>query len=87
LVARNSVSTVPPATLDILLDSNTVLLPFGTKVDFVSGAREILDETGRALSDVGSSLDDVFLDLENEGLMQFEEAYISLLAALQSKYL
>lgn len=79
LVARDTVNTMPQATLDATADhgritGNTVL-----------GTYEQAQDDFAALADVGVSLTDVFTVLEQEGVDKFVDSWKSLLEALSAK--
>ncbi|WP_067605409.1 transaldolase [Nocardiopsis listeri] len=79
LVARDTVNTMPQATLDATADhgritGNTVL-----------GTYEQSQDDFAALADVGVSLTDVFTVLEKEGVDKFVDSWKSLLEALSAK--
>ncbi|SIO87153.1 transaldolase [Nocardiopsis sp. JB363] len=79
LVARDTVNTMPQATLDATADhgritGNTVL-----------GTYEQARDDFAALADAGVSLTDVFAVLEQEGVDKFVDSWKSLLDALSAK--
>lgn len=79
LVARDTVNTMPQATLDATADhgritGNTVL-----------GTYEQAQDDFAALADAGVSLTDVFTVLEREGVDKFVDSWKSLLEALSAK--
>ena len=79
LVARDTVNTVPPATLDALLDHGKV--EADTILADLDGARALLD----ALSKAGISLSDVTDQLVVEGVKSFADSFEQMLAAIGKK--
>jgi len=79
LVARDTVNTMPPATLDALLDHGNV------KPDMIltdlDGARASLDALARA----NISLADVTNQLVTEGVKSFADSFEQMLAAIAKK--
>ncbi|MEW6645886.1 MAG: transaldolase [Pseudomonadota bacterium] len=78
LIGRDTVNTLPPATLKAFLDHGRVA------TSLVSG----MEEAGRVLAQVaalGIDLDAVCEQLQREGVKQFADAYDQLLAALRQK--
>jgi transaldolase/glucose-6-phosphate isomerase len=78
LIGKNTVNTVPPATLDAFIDHGTVAV---TLEDGLKEARANLD----SLATLGISLDQVTSDLLTEGLALFAEAFDRLLANVEKK--
>lgn len=78
LIGKNTVNTVPPATLDAFIDHGTVAL---TLEDGLKEARASLE----LLASQGISLDQVTSDLLDEGRKLFEEAFDRLLANVEKK--
>ncbi len=79
LVGPNTVNTVPPATLDALLD-HLVVRPDAVEED-VPGARATLDELAAA----GISLADVTAKLQGDGVTSFADSYNAMLDAIGTK--
>jgi transaldolase/glucose-6-phosphate isomerase len=79
LVAQKTVNTLPPATLDALLDHGTVKAD--TAEDDVAGAHATID----ALAQAGVSLPDVMLKLQVEGVKSFADSYNAMLGAISAK--
>ncbi len=79
VVARQTVNTVPPATLDALLDHG-VVRPDSIEED-LAGARATLAE----LSAAQISLYDVTQKLQEDGVKQFADSYNAMLGAIESK--
>jgi transaldolase len=75
LVGRDTVNTLPPATLDAFRDHGRVRASLTEDVD---GARRVMGD----LSAVGISLDEVTGRLLDEGVQLFAEAYDKLIAAI-----
>lgn len=78
LIGKDTVNTVPPATLDAFIDHGTVAV---TLEDGIKEARASLE----SLASLGISLDQVTADLLKEGLTLFEEAFDRLLANVEKK--
>ncbi|CAN5834250.1 transaldolase [soil metagenome] len=78
LIAPDTVSTMPEATLDAFDTEGTVARTADANP---GGARRILDR----LAEVGIDLDAVTRQLEDEGVAAFEKSYDELLSSLQVK--
>jgi len=78
LIGPDTVNTLPPATLDALLDHGEVAPTIGRGVD--SAAHSLA-----ALRSLGISLPDITRQLEDEGVDAFASAWRELLAALEEK--
>lgn len=79
LVAPGTVNTMPGATMEAFADHGT------TNTDSILGRPE---ESARVFDDlarVGVDLDDVFAQLEREGVAKFEKAWNELLATMASE--
>ncbi len=68
LIGNNTVNTVPPQTLDALLDHAEIVEKIATGLP---AARQLFED----LASVGINLKQVTDDLEAEGVKSFEEAY------------
>ena len=79
LIGRDTVNTMPPATMDAYRDHGTAK-PH-TVEDDVSGARATL----LALESHGISLDEVTGELVEDGVHQFADAFDKLFATIKSK--
>ena len=79
VIAEHTVNTVPPATLDALLD-HAVIRPNAIQED-MPGAHEVSASLARA----GVSLDDISRKLQTEGVKLFADSYTALLAAVETK--
>jgi transaldolase len=79
LVAKDTVNTVPPATLDALLDHGKVQPD--TALADLAGARATLD----ALAKAGISLDGVTETLVAEGVKSFADSFKAMLDAIAKK--
>ncbi len=79
VVARNTVNTMPPQTLDGLLDHGKVVPD--TILQDVDGARD----TFKRLADSGISLFDVTYQLQVEGVSAFSDSFAGLLGAIVFK--
>jgi transaldolase/glucose-6-phosphate isomerase len=79
VVARQTVNTVPPATLDALLDHG-IVRPNSIEED-LPGARAAL----AALAAAQISLYDVTEKLQEDGVKLFADSYNAMLAAIESK--
>jgi transaldolase/glucose-6-phosphate isomerase len=79
LTARETVNTVPPQTLDALLDHGTVRP--NAILENVDGAAGIVERLGKA----GISVYDVTEALVAEGVKSFADSFAAMLAAIESK--
>ena len=79
LVARNTVNTVPPATLDALLDHGTIKAD--TLVGLNAESKRVLGELAKAKI----SLFEVTNKLQQEGVDSFVQSYRALLDAISYK--
>jgi transaldolase/glucose-6-phosphate isomerase len=79
VVGRHTVNTVPPATLDALMDHGKVV-PDTVESD-LEGARATLE----ALAKAHISLFDVTLQLQIEGVKSFADSYDAMLKAIEYK--
>jgi len=79
LIGRDTVNTMPPATMDAFRDHGRVVAD--TIEADVDGARETLDLLGR----LGISLDQIAAELVVDGVKQFSGAADTLLAAVERK--
>jgi len=79
LIGKNTVNTVPPATLDALLDHGQV------RPDSVEKKLEDAHATIAALAQAQISLFDVTQKLQTEGVKSFADSYNAMLAAISSK--
>jgi transaldolase len=78
LIGPHTVNTMPPKTLDALLDHGVVRRTIDSGVD----------EAGRDLAQLaalGVSLDEVTDELEKEGVQKFADAFTALLGAIEEK--
>ena len=80
LIARNSVNTIPPKTLDAFLDHGVAELSIEKDLDEAKAAMA-------ALSNFGIDFAEISQTLEDEGVEKFEKAYASLLEIIESKRL
>lgn len=80
LIGPQTVSTIPPKTLEEFIDHGTVKLTLESEL---AEARAQLD----SLSEVGLNLYDVTQELLDEGLETFAEAYDSVIKAITDKKL
>src|SRR6202035_2254313 len=79
LVGRDTVNTVPPNTLEALLDHGTVKCD--TVVEGVEGARAVIEGLAKAQI----SLYDVTEELVAEGVKSFAASFDQMLAAIGGK--
>ncbi len=79
LVGRNTVNTVPPATLDALLDHGKI------RPDTIEEDLDDAHATIEALSKAQISLFDVTQKLQLEGVKSFADSYNAMLAAIAKK--
>jgi transaldolase len=78
LIAPTSVDTMPPETLEAYRDHGV------PKVRIRDDA-EVAHADVRALRDIGISLDDAAVELENEGVRKFADSFDSLMQAIGEK--
>lgn len=78
LIGPDTVNTLPPATLDALLDHGTAAATIGRGVDTAVHSLE-------ALRSLGISLTDITAQLEEEGVDAFATSWRELLSALDDK--
>src|SRR5262249_12095791 len=78
LIGRDTINTMPPATIDAFRDHGRVR---PTLEQDIAGA----EQTMATLADCGISIDDVTAKLTEEGVRQFAEAFDKLLGALTRK--
>lgn len=79
LIGRDTVNTLPPATMDAFRDHG-IIAPDAIEQD-VAGARATLD----ALERLGISLEDVAKGLVTDGVKQFADAFDKVLAAVTAQ--
>jgi len=79
LIGRDTVDTIPPATMDAFRDHGTVI-PDAIEQD-VAGARALLAE----LEENGVSLKEVTDELVKEGVQQFADAFDKLFATIAKR--
>lgn len=79
VVARNTINTMPPQTLDALLDHGKVV------PDSVLQGVDEARETCKRLADAGISLFDVTHQLQVEGVAAFNDSFAALLGAIVYK--
>jgi transaldolase/glucose-6-phosphate isomerase len=79
LVGKNTVNTLPPATLDALLDHGTV------SADTVEAGLPEAHATLDALAKAGISIADVTRKLQLDGVKSFADSYNAMLGAIASK--
>ena len=78
LIGPHSVNTLPDATMEAFSDHGSIAETITNNVD---GARKVLDE----LSRLGIDMSAVAHQLENEGVISFQQSFNDLLAALEAK--
>ena len=78
LVGSDTVNTVPPQTLVAFLDHGKVAVTVDKDV-------ETAHQNITALESVGISMDQVTLELENEGVKAFADAFESLIQTIENK--
>lgn len=78
LIGRDTVNTVPPATLDAFLDHGTIAPALGQGLD---NARSQLKQ----LADLGIDLDAITQALQDEGVASFAKSFESLMAGVAAK--
>ena len=78
LIGRDTVNTVPPATLDAFLDHGTIAPTLGQGID---NARSQLEQ----LAGLGIDLDAMTQTLQEEGVAGFTKSFESLIAGLATK--
>jgi transaldolase/glucose-6-phosphate isomerase len=79
LVAHDTVNTMPPATLDALMDHGKITCD--TISNDVAGARSVIASLAKA----NISLFDVTQALEDEGVKSFADSFNAMLGAISSK--
>jgi transaldolase/glucose-6-phosphate isomerase len=79
VVGRDTVNTMPPNTLDALLDHGTIV------PDTVQSDSAAATETIKALHSAGISLFDVTYQLQVEGVASFSDSFAALLGAIVYK--
>jgi transaldolase/glucose-6-phosphate isomerase len=79
LIGRETIDTIPPATMDAFRDHGAVI-PDAIEQD-VSGARALLAE----LEENGVSLKDITDELVKDGVQQFEDAFDKLFGAIAKR--
>jgi len=78
LIGADTVNTVPEKTLDAFRDHGTPRLTLGEDVD---DSRQVFQE----LSALGISINQVTLELENEGVAAFSDAFVSLQETVEER--
>ncbi len=78
LIGRDTVNTIPPATLDAFRDHGR---PRASLTDDIDAARDAMDE----LAQTGISMNDVTDRLLAEGVQLFEDAFAKLLNAVETQ--
>jgi transaldolase/glucose-6-phosphate isomerase len=78
LIGKDTVDTIPPATMDAFRDHGT---PRASLEENVEQAQQIMDGVGK----VGVSMDKVTTQLVQEGVALFAEAFDKLLGAVEAK--
>jgi transaldolase len=78
LIGPHSVNTLPDATMEAFSDHGSIAETITNNVD---GARKVLDE----LSRLGIDMSAVAHQLENEGVVSFQQSFNDLLAVLEAK--
>lgn len=79
LVAKNTVNTVPPATLDALLDHGKV------KADAIMAEKKSAHSTLAAIEKAGISMKAVTNTLQTEGVESFKQSFQTMLTAIERK--
>ena len=80
LLAKDSVNTLPNATIDAILDHADFVALHSLNAEEIELAHEQLAE----LLYVGIHMQDVSARLEKEGLEKFQQAFHTILSALES---
>jgi transaldolase len=78
LIAPDSVDTMPPETYDAYRDH-------GNPKVRIRDDRDAAQADFRALRDLGISIDQVAVELENEGVKKFSDSFDSLMKAIEQK--
>lgn len=78
LIGKNTVNTVPPQTLKAFKDHGVVK---ETIHDDLDGCHRLVAE----LAELGISMDQVTLELENEGVKSFADAFVSMLETIEER--
>ena len=77
LIGKNTVNTIPPATLDAFRDHG---VPRASLTEDVEGARKVMSDLAAA----GISIEEVTAELVTAGVQQFEDAFTKLLAVVKA---
>lgn len=78
LIGKNTVNTVPPQTLDALLDHAEIKEKITKDIDQA-------DNIFNQLKHVGINIDDITKELEEEGLKSFSDAYTTCLNSIDKR--
>lgn len=78
LFAPNTVNTLPPKTLEIMMEESIIQERIENDLET---ARKIIDE----LKAVGINFDEIFDKLEKDGVKAFVDSYLNLLSTLEQK--
>jgi transaldolase len=78
LLARNTVNTLPEATIEAFLDHGVAKI---TMTENTDSAERIL----RSLADIGIDIDDVCVQLLRDGVVAFERSFDSLLNTISER--
>ena len=77
LIGKNTVNTIPPATLDAFRDHG---VPRASLTEDIEGARKVMADLAAA----GISIEEVTAELVKAGVQQFEDAFTKLLAVVKA---
>ena len=77
LIGKNTVNTMPPATLDALQKS--------ANIEASIPAKEEIDAFFSALADTGIDMEAVYAQLEKEGIEAFQKDYLTTLETIRTK--
>jgi transaldolase len=78
LIGQDTVNTVPPVTLDAILDH-------GTSADTLAGSGPLAQEHLAALANAGIDLDAITAKLLDDGLTAFSKSFDDLLTGIETK--
>ncbi len=78
LIGKNTVNTVPPQTLDTLLDHAEIK-------EKITNETDLAERVFEQLNSVGIDINDVTRELEEEGLQSFSDAYTTCLKSIDQR--
>lgn len=78
LIGENTVNTMPPKTLDAFKDHGTAEIKIRNDIEDI---KSLFD----SLRNIGIEIDSVTQSLEDEGVLAFEKAFVSLLETIENR--